>query len=569
MTKYSLPKGWAFISLEEITIPVERVNAKYFEETDSFYYIDIASISNLTNKIENPQKYRWKDAPSRAQQVVRTGDILFSTVRPYLRNIAMVPSDFDGFIASSGFCVIRPLNVNPIYLFNQILSKGFVDKVNSLAKGTSYPAVTNKIVLNQVIPLPPLKEQARIAVKLEELFSEIDYSIENLRLAQEQLKVYRQVILKQAFEGELSRIWRKAQDNIDSVEFLTRVRNLRKDKYYEQLNEFQAKKAQAKPKKDFDFNFKKHKSIKGWATVELDKSIYIAARIGWRGLKKTDYINDGPNLLSVHSLNHGKIVDFTEVNHISEERYRESPEIQLEMEDILLCKDGAGIGKIGIIKNLPAKSTVNSSILVIRGREIFNSDFLYYLLSGPSMQKLVNEKIQGSAIPHLFQKDIKKFSLVVPPLEEQEYIVSEIESQFTLVNNLELTIQYSQSSLDTTRQSVLKKTFQGKLVQQDPNDKPATELIKRIREEKIQHLKEQKYLNKNILKKVNKTKKPLIKVIEENFQVNEFSYEELKEKCKLSYEELRAQLFELIDSNNRFKSRFDGALKEIKYSLKK
>lgn len=109
LTKYSLPKGWDPVSLEEISIPVERVNAKYFEETDSFYYIDIASINNSTNKIENPQKYTWKDAPSRAQQVVRTGDILFSTLRPYLQNIAMVPNDFDGFIASSGLCIIRPL----------------------------------------------------------------------------------------------------------------------------------------------------------------------------------------------------------------------------------------------------------------------------------------------------------------------------------------------------------------------------------------------------------------------------------------------------------------------------
>jgi type I restriction enzyme S subunit len=97
---------------------------------------------------------------------------------------------------------------------------------------------------------------------------------------------------------------------------------------------------------------------KGWVSVELSDHVYIAGRIGWRGLKAEEYRSSGPILLSVPNLNHGDIVDFTQVNHISKLRYEESPEIQLKLGDTLLVKDGAGIGKLGYIGKLPEPSSV-------------------------------------------------------------------------------------------------------------------------------------------------------------------------------------------------------------------
>ena len=84
--------------------------------------------------------------------------------------------------------------------------------------------------------------------------------------------------------------------------------------------------------------------------------------------------------LSVHGLNHGQHVDLSRAYHISEERYKESPEIQLKNEDILLCKDGAGIGKIAIIKDFTELASINSSLLLIRSGKYFLTDYLYYFL---------------------------------------------------------------------------------------------------------------------------------------------------------------------------------------------
>ena len=89
-----------------------------------------------------------------------------------------------------------------------------------------------------------------------------------------------------------------------------------------------------------------------WVDVRLENLISIEGRIGWKGLKTDEYVKDGPMFLSVHSLNYGDVVDYSQVLHIPQWRYDESPGLKLQNNDILLAKDGAGIGKIGIVSNL-------------------------------------------------------------------------------------------------------------------------------------------------------------------------------------------------------------------------
>ena len=154
---------------------------------------------------------RLSAAPSRARQLVKAGDVLFATVRPYLsRNIAQVPASLDGQVASTGFAVLRALNgVEPRFLFYKSISKDFVGSLAGEQYGVSYPAVKNEQVRSQAIELPPTNEQRRIVAKIEELFSELDKAVESLTTAREQLKAYRQSVLKHAFEGKLTADWRR------------------------------------------------------------------------------------------------------------------------------------------------------------------------------------------------------------------------------------------------------------------------------------------------------------------------------------------------------------------------
>ncbi len=136
---------------------------------DAFRYIDIDSIDNEALRIAEPKPTEITEAPSRARKVVYSRDVLFSTVRPYLKNIALVPPQLDGEIASTGFGVIRAdaTRALPEYLFALVSHQRFVDSANALTNGASYPAITERQLFDIEIPLPPLEEQQRIVAAIE------------------------------------------------------------------------------------------------------------------------------------------------------------------------------------------------------------------------------------------------------------------------------------------------------------------------------------------------------------------------------------------------------------------
>lgn len=137
---------------------------------DSFRYIDIASIDRERKEIIDAGIVRTDSAPSRARKLVRTGDVLVSTVRPNLNAVAQVPADLDGQIASTGFSVLRadPKYLEPRYLFYRSLHPEFVDYLVANATGASYPAVSDAVIRRAPLPLPTLKEQGRIIELLDE-----------------------------------------------------------------------------------------------------------------------------------------------------------------------------------------------------------------------------------------------------------------------------------------------------------------------------------------------------------------------------------------------------------------
>jgi len=200
-----------------------------------------------------------------------------------------------------------------------------------------------------------------------------------------------------------------------------------------------------------------------WVYQPLDGLVYISARIGWKGLKASEYTQSGPLFLSVHSLNYGREVKLSEAFHISKERYDESPEIMLQNDDILLCKDGAGIGKIGIVKNLEEPASINSSLLLIRSGKYFVPEFLYFFLAGPKMQRLVQERMTGSAVPHLFQRDVKEFVLEIPPISEQREIVRRVEELLAFADRIEAKASSARGKVNKLTQSILAKAFRGEL----------------------------------------------------------------------------------------------------------
>ena len=171
-----------------------------------------------------------------------------------------------------------------------------------------------------------------------------------------------------------------------------------------------------------------------WETVELGILAELRGRIGWKGLTAKEYTEAGPRFLSVHSLNYGDYVDYRDAFHISQERYDESPEIMLQHDDILICKDGAGIGKLGVVPEVDEPTTINSSMLLIRSGDRVRPKYLYYCLLSPYFQAIVQSRLEGATTPHLYQRDITQFPVHLAPLEEQKRIVAVLDQAFTALD---------------------------------------------------------------------------------------------------------------------------------------
>lgn len=141
---------------------IKRV-AKVFTLEDEIEYLDISSIDNETKKVMKTTPYIRENAPSRAQYVLREGDILYSTVRPNLQNIAINPYNKSNIVGSTGFCVLRCNSVITEYMWGVITSDSFTNDMVLRASGANYPAVTDKVVLAYEIPLPPYEEQNKFS----------------------------------------------------------------------------------------------------------------------------------------------------------------------------------------------------------------------------------------------------------------------------------------------------------------------------------------------------------------------------------------------------------------------
>lgn len=471
----SLPDIWAWTRLEEIGIvasggtPSTSV-PEYFE--GDVPWITPADLSSFTGKFiqRGRRNISEKGLHSSSAVLLPAGTILFSSRAP----IGYVAIAANPIATNQGFKNLTlHEGVFNEYVFHYL--KASKKLAESYGSGTTFREVSASRFRLIPIPLAPYNEQVRIAARLEELFGRLDAGVEGLRKVKAQLKRYRQAVLKSAFEGKLTEEWRKTHkhETEPATKLLERIgRQI-------EIN------AKGKRKKSSRMDMPLNQELsEGWTCGRLEDWIYIAGRIGWRGLKAEEYTSEGPLFLSVYNLNKGIKVDFSEAQHITEERYEESPEIQLQNNDILLVKDGAGIGKIGIVEGLNTKATVNSSLLVIRGSDVFLPKFLLYFLMGPKMQEVVKMRITGSATPHLFQRDIKRFDVLIPPIAEQQKVVESIESSFSVADEVENTIKQGLRQAEALRQSILRDAFQGKLVPQDPSDEPAGKLLERIREEK-------------------------------------------------------------------------------------
>ena len=203
-----LPPHWSSLALGELCSSVEKVDPTNLGR-DDFWYVDIGALEPSSSSLEKVINIPTANAPGRARQLIRNGDSIFATVRPYMKKVAYIPKEFDGQIASTGFCVLRPIQekLHSKYLFYFLLSDQLLDQVLPLQRGVSYPAIRDNDLKNAHIPIPPIDEQNKIVELLEDHLSRLDAALADVKQAKTKAAQFRASVLNSIFFDYGSKGW--------------------------------------------------------------------------------------------------------------------------------------------------------------------------------------------------------------------------------------------------------------------------------------------------------------------------------------------------------------------------
>ena len=304
-------------------------------------------------------------------------------------------------------------NIASKYLFHFL----FFSKPGLVKQGIggAQPNISQGILKDLKIPLPPVPEQHAIVSKIEELLSELDKGKQQLETAQQQLKIYRQAVLKLAFEGKLT-------------------------------NE----------------NVKEGELPKGWKWVK-NKDILKYVTSGSRDWKQF-YSTKGSRFVRTQDINSNQL-DIDNAAFVSLPEKVEGKRSLIEEGDILMTITGANVGKIAVV-DFPIKDAyVSQSVALLKYNDKRITKYLWYYFQAQGFGKsFIDKLVYGVGRPVLSLENMREVDVLLCPLEDQQQIIDELERKLTVCDKIAETIVNSLQQAETLRQSILKKAFEGKLI---------------------------------------------------------------------------------------------------------
>lgn len=493
-----LPVGWAFTTLGELA---NYVNGRAFKPSE--WKNTGKPIIRIQNLNDDNAKYNFSPENHEEKYLVKNEDLLFAWSASLGAHI---------WRGETAWLNQHIFNVHPrsctTKQFIFYLLKKIIAELYAKTHGSGMVHVTKGKFESTQIPLPPLPEQKRIVAKIEELFSELDKGIESFKTAREQLKVYRQALLKHAFEGKLTAAWREAnKDKLETADaLLKRIQVERAERYKQQVKEWE------QATKEWEKNGKKGskpgkpskpKELPPLTAEELAELPQLPDGWGWvfaDGI--SDFITKGTTPDKTQLLVEGeipfvKVYNLTKTGHLDftidptfvDREIHEGflARSKVYPGDVLMNIVGPPLGKVSIVPDTYKEWNINQAIARYRSSFVTNRYLTNYLLA-ESTVKMITSKSKATAGQFNLTLEICR-EILIPICSqiEQLEIVSILDDKFSEVDQLDQTITTALQQAETLRQSILKKAFSGQLVPQDPNDEPAAALLARIKAERAAH----------------------------------------------------------------------------------
>jgi len=460
---FDLPNGWA---IEKLSNFLDIIMGQ--SPPSETYNKDGEGVPFFQGKAEFGAIYPTVEKYcSEPNKIASQGDILLS-IRAPVGPTNLAPLDC---CMGRGLAALHPLDGISskfiLYLF-----RALEPQISKEGTGSTFKAINKQFIENLTIALPPLGEQIRILNKIEENFSELDEGIEYLKTVQEQLKVYRQSVLKNAFEGKLTEQWRETHaDQLETADqLLERIQQERESLYQQQVNEWEEainaweenSKEGKKPSEP-----KEPESVPPLTEYDTINLPELSASWTWISLahikefsmygprfSSKDYVDEGVAILRTTDVSDSGKVDWgnspkLSINNDEYEKYK------LIKGDLLITRTGS-IGTISVFSD--DKRAIPGAFLIhYRLVPHINSWFIFYFLKSKRAQNHFYENSTGSGRPNLNVPNIELLAIPLPSSEEQDKIVQMLEEKFSVLDSFESTISVTLKKVNVLRQGRIQR----------------------------------------------------------------------------------------------------------------
>lgn len=496
MSDHILPHGWAsaqlpdLIGVDGVFVDGDWIESKDQDPNGDVRLIQLADVGDGYYVDKSNRFLTREKAIKLGCTFLKKGDVLIARMPDPLGRACIFPGDNKLAVTVVDVCVVRSQakHFSNRWLMHFVNVPAFREAINALQSGSTRKRISRGNLATLRLPIPPAAEQNRIVEKLEELLSDVDAGVAELKAAQKKLGQYRQSLLKAAVEGALTAEWRKNNKIQETgAQLLARILIERRQRWEKkQITKFKEQgktppkawqEKYSEPVKPDTSNLLDLPEGWVWASVDQLGDVFLGKMLDkakhQAGMKL-------PYLRNI-SVRWGNIE-----THDLPEMFFEDDELDrygLAAGDVLVCEGGEP-GRAAVCGKEHEHLKYQKALHRVRLFSLYEPELLMFFLEYIAKTGKLERSFTGSTIKHFTKESFITLPVPLPPINEQTEMVEQVKFAFQCAQDQGAAITYSLKQSAAQRKNILKSAFSGQLVPQDPHDEPASVLLERIRAER-------------------------------------------------------------------------------------